>query len=265
MDDKTKFAFLLTALDRMAPYTLQFLASVIGVPSSTEGGHVGSACWCSLGGNRCLVTAKHVIDEARRFPDLADSIGHALVPKILGGEILLDDKADIAIYYPPDDLQLGDNKAYWAEEHTDSTDTSLSTDYLFLHGFPGTSSYPSAHLGGIDNRSLPYGAMRRTENLPPGLSDFQFAINFEPRNMYSHSAERVDSCPDPSGMSGSPVFRIGISGRNPLEWTPEFSRLVGFMTRWDRDLGILIATKVSRVLALAKRETPGFTRRLIER
>lgn len=50
------------------------------------------------------------------------------------------------------------------------------------------------------------------------------------------------------GLSGSPVFRIGASGRKMGEWSPELSRLVGVVTKWDIDQKILIATSSAKLL-----------------
>ena len=50
------------------------------------------------------------------------------------------------------------------------------------------------------------------------------------------------------GLSGSPVWRLGASGRNVNEWTPECRRLVGIVTGWNEEKKILIATLASRLL-----------------
>lgn len=260
MELEAKIAFVLGTLERMAIHTRPYLASVIGVMSPTEGRHVGSACWCLLGGRRCLVTAAHVIDDALKYPSLAVSIGHIMKPQLLQGEVLLDRDSDVAVYYLPDDLILGEGKDFWPEDRMDGTEAFLSTDYLFMHGFPGASSRSSTVLSRISNHSLPYGAMRRTEGPLPDLAPFQFALNFDPRNIQSGSGQRLDSLPDPWGLSGCPVFRIGVSGQRPGDWNSSLSRLVGFVTHWEPNLELLLATSVARVQALARLEAPDSVR-----
>lgn len=264
MDLEAKIASIRGTLEPMAIHTIPYLSSVIGVESSGEGRHLGSACWCVLDGGRCLVTAAHVIDEALKFPSLAATVGDGLKPRLLCGEVLFDRRADVAVWRPPDDLSLGEGKAWWPEDRLDASGDFLSTDFLFVHGFPGASSYPSALLSGVFNRALPYGAMRRTEDLPPDLAPFHFALNFDPRNIQNGSGQPLDSLPDPRGLSGCPVFRIGISGQRARDWQPSLSRLVGFVTEWMQDFGLLIATSVARVQSLVKLETPAYERIVIE-
>ncbi len=57
------------------------------------------------------------------------------------------------------------------------------------------------------------------------------------------------------GLSGSPVWRLGASGRSTTEWTPEASRLVGIVTNWNPDHKVLIATSAARLLELGRTET----------
>src|SRR5258708_15319821 len=51
----------------------------------------------------------------------------------------------------------------------------------------------------------------------------------------------------PFGLSGSPVWRLGASGKRVSEWTPECSQLVGVVTHWDKENKILIATQASKI------------------
>jgi len=55
------------------------------------------------------------------------------------------------------------------------------------------------------------------------------------------------------GLSGSPVWRLGASGRSARDWRPESSQLVGIITGWNASAKILIATSASKILEVSRR------------
>ena len=55
---------------------------------------------------------------------------------------------------------------------------------------------------------------------------------------------------DPHGLSGSPVWRIGVSGRSSRDWSPNDSLLVGIVTQWHPDEKVLIATSTEKLPAI---------------
>jgi len=115
------------------------------------------------------------------------------------------------------------------------------------------------------------------EFLPEGLlQPHQFALNFwvesdqfiDPESRPSavkdwsevfEPAEKEQSIPPGQrprgafGLSGSPVWRLGGSGRSSWEWTPEWSQLVGVITDWNDSARILIATSASKILEVSRR------------
>jgi hypothetical protein len=241
-----KQAFILGTLPAMAQYTSGFICSVFGVSDSKMGRHHGSAFRCKLRGRRALLTALHVIEEAQKEPlGVAVSTAYGKPPYVVEGPVPIDQQADIAVYFLPDDYPCPDT-FFWPSARIDHSLEKLATDYLFLHGFPGKRSYPSLHLGGVINKSLPYGAMQRLENLPPDLEPFQFAIEYDPQGMIDETGIAGDLV-DPHGLSGSPVWRIGASGRSRREWSPSDSLLVGIVTQWRPDEKVLVATSANRL------------------
>jgi hypothetical protein len=48
-------------------------------------------------------------------------------------------------------------------------------------------------------------------------------------------------------LSGSPVWRIGVSGRSSRDWKPGDSLLVGILTRWHPGEKVLIATSTEKL------------------
>jgi hypothetical protein len=241
-----KEAFVRDALSSMARHTFPYICSVIGVTNEKTGRHFGSALRCIFRGRRALLTALHVIEEAQKEPlGFALSAGYGKPPYVVHGPVHIDPVADMAVYYLPNDFPCPD-AAFWPAGRIDRSLDNLATDYLFVHGFPGKTSYPSGLLGGVVSKSLPYGAMQRLENLPPNLQPFQFAVEYDPAGMVNETGAAQDLV-DPRGLSGSPVWRIGVSGRSASEWQPGDSLLVGILTQWRPDEKVLIATSTEKL------------------
>jgi hypothetical protein len=241
-----KEAFVRTALASMAEHTFGFVCSVIGVSDSRMGRHYGSALRCMLNGRRAILTALHVIEAAKNEPlGLALSTGFGEPPYVVHGAVNIDPIADLAVYFLPADYPCPE-ESFWPSARIDHSLDKLATDYLFLHGFPGKASYPSRLLGGVVSKSLPYGAMQRLENLPPNLQPYQFAVEYDPVGMVNETGA-IQDLVDPHGLSGSPVWRIGVSGHSSREWKPSDSLLVGILTQWRPDEKVLIATTTKKL------------------
>lgn len=176
---------------------------------------------------------------------MAISTGFGKPPYIVQGKINIDSIADLAVYFLPADYPDVDGH-FWPSTRIDRSLEKLATDYLFLHGFPGKTSYSSLLLGGVISKSLPYGAMQRLENLPPDLQPFQIAIEYDPVGMMNETRAAQDLI-DPHGLSGSPVWRIGAIGRSSREWKPSDSLLVGILTQWRPKERVLVATSTQKL------------------
>jgi len=241
-----KQVFIAKALPLLAQHTFGYICSVIGSFDQRMGRHCGSALRCRLNGRRAILTALHVIQEAQQAPlGVAISTTYGKPPYVVHGTINIDQIADLAVYFLPDDYPCPET-SFWPSGRVDRALDKISTDYLFLHGFPGPTSYPSQHLGGVVSTSLPYGAMQRLENLPSGLQSFQFAVEYDPVGMANETGAAQELL-DPHGLSGSPVWRIGVSGRSSRNWSPNYSLLVGILTQWRPDDKVLIATSTERL------------------
>ena len=239
-----KEVFVRGALSAMAQHTFGLICTVISIADPRMGRLCGSALRCKLNGRRAILTALHVIEEAKK-EGLAISTGYGEPPYIVHGAVNIDPIADLAVYFLPDDYPCPDER-FWPSARIDRSLDKLATDYLFLHGFPGKTSYPSRLLSGVISKSLPYGAMQRLEDLPPNLQPFQFAIEYDPIGMVNETGAAQDLV-DPQGLSGSPVWRIGVSGRSSHEWKPSDSLLVGILTQWRPDEKVLIATSTEKL------------------
>jgi hypothetical protein len=241
-----KEAFIRRAVSAMGQHTFGFICSVFGVFDPKMGRHYGSALRCLLNGRRAILTALHVIEQAKKEPlGLAISTGYAEPPYVVHGAVNIDPIADLAVYFLPEDYPCPDD-SFWPSAQIDHSLDKLARDYLFLHGFPGNASYPSRLLGGIVSKSLPYGAMQRLDNLSPDLQPFQFAVEYDPVGMVNETGVAADLV-DPRGLSGSPVWRIGVSGRSSREWTASDSLLVGILTQWRPDEKVLVASSTANL------------------
>jgi hypothetical protein len=240
-----KRQFILAALPKMTRHTFPYVCSVFGVVDAKTGRHCGSGLRWMVNGRRAVVTALHVIDQAKREPGgVAVSTGYSQKPYLVHGEINIDPVADLAVYFLPDDYPC-DNMAFWPPNRIDRAQENISTDYLFLHGFPGSHSYSSQLLQGVVNKSLPYGAMQRLDNLPADLGSHQFAIEYDPIGMFNEMGTSSEAV-DPHGLRGSPVWRIGATGKPVRDWRPDDCLLVGIVTQWRPNENVLIATSISK-------------------
>ena len=248
--DETEIAqFVRGTLPRMAEYTFPFITSVIGVRDATRGDHLGSGLRVILGSQRAIVTVLHVMKKANspEYSACAVSTAYGERPFVISGKVPINAAVDLAVIPLPDAYPLRDLRHFWPETQIDLSLDRLSTDYLFTHGFPGQRGYFSDIAKGLSTKSLPYGAMQQMDNLPEGIQPFQFALHFQPENM-KRMGDDAQEFADPHGLSGSPVWRIGASGRSMQGWKPDHCLLVGFLTDWLSDPGVLLATKVTALI-----------------
>lgn len=245
-----KVSFIRSTVPRMADFTFPYLASILGVVDSTSGEHVGSGLRCVFQGRRGVATALHVAQKAAAYPGgFALSAGYGNPPYVVHAPITIDHAGDLAFCPVPDDYPIEGQEGirFWPENRIQWSAEPFDRDFLFAHGFPAAGS--RFLFGGVASQSLPYGVMQRLEGLPADLDSFQFAVDFDPTQMHG-LARPGDVGLDPRGMSGSPVWRIGIQGRSASEWTPEHSIVIGFLTQWRPAEKVLVGTIAVRLAEL---------------
>ncbi len=252
MDVDDKIKFIRSTLNRMAWHTYPYISSIVGVEDESSGQHVGSAVRVILHGHRAIVTAAHVIEQARSsYPRFALTAVRGGAPyELHGPPAHLDRERDLAAYFLPDDYP-DEGIAFWLADRADTEGDKLATDYLFVHGFPAVQSRFSGLAGGLLDRSLPYGVMQREDDLPADIAPFQFAMDFDPGNFQGQNGQSIEWV-DPHGLSGSPVWRIGASGQPMNEWSPELCLAVGVVTQWRPDEKILVATRWRHLLEMVE-------------
>ncbi len=247
--------FLYQSVQAMAEYTFPYIVSIVGIVNEEKGEHLGSGLRYQHEGRRAFATAYHVIEKAKsgQYQAFAVSTGYGRPAFQILEEPIVDPAADLALCFLPVDYPEHEDIRYWPArrvdaETGDTENSPLATDYLFMQGFPGERSQFLRTFDGLVNRSLPYGAMQRPDETG-SLSAFQFAIDYQPDSVHDQNGNPLFV--DPHGISGSPVWRIGISGRALPQWSVEDSQLVGFLTRWGDQDERLIASKASRLLQMS--------------
>jgi hypothetical protein len=290
LTDSEKSEFALSTIRPMAEFTLPCVTQVIGVLDEHQGEFLGTSLYCSLDGRQAVVTAAHVLREARasgKYDSLAFTRGSEQAPGIVAGLIHYFDEFDLAIYRPERDFFIGGDKSYWPEERIERTIAPAKTDYLFMQGFPARFARFSTLLKGGVSESLSLGAMMRLEvgeestqgqppsvgaDLPRGLlQEHEFAFDFSPDSNFIDEPGQPLSESDQEdwreiftpgdgmtlpgqkragafGLSGSPVWRVGASDHPIQSWNPQACQLVGIVTSWNPEWGVLIATSSAKLL-----------------
>jgi hypothetical protein len=250
MDSFDPVSFVAGTVRPMAEHTFPFVCSIVGIENEREGQHVGSAIRVATSEKRLLVTAGHVLKSASEFPQgggIVRTRGEAPT-SLAGRQQFADDESDLAVVFLEGPEEVSAN--YFPVSLFDGDRTARTHDYLFIHGFPGERA--RFLFGESHHRSLPYGVMERDDDLPVDMKDFEFAMDYDPKNMRLESG--VDaSLVMPPGLSGSPVWRIGAYNQRPETWAPSASRLVGVVTRWNQERRVLLAAEIAHVLALIER------------
>ena len=175
-----KRAFVLSTVEPMGQYSFPSIGTMIEVVDNETGRHLGSALRLRIGERCVALSARHVVESGATR--IAVSIGKDRVPLELTSPRLYENKAfDVVAYFLPD-AASPQNVDAWSDGDVDVSDDKLSTDLLFVHGFPSALSDSSQLLVGVVSNSLAYRAMQREDELPLDMTPFQFAMDFDLAN-----------------------------------------------------------------------------------
>ena len=174
-------------------------------------------------GNRIDVTTDHSTKDYlffQGFPGRSSGstslLGHALVSESLSyGSMMRLRSSDLPNSEDPEDEPLPDNVL---KPHQFAFNFEAERA-LILHAGDGPEDEVQGQLG-------------------------DWKAVFEPGDYGSFPGQKERGA---GGLSGSPVWRIGASGRSSRDWSPDCSELVGFVTHWNVERKILIATSVSQL------------------
>lgn len=244
-----KLDFLNDAVRRMAEATFGCICSLAGVETENNGALIGTGFRVGSGSEQWLVTANHVVEQARaRFGRLAVAMVRGEPPQEVQGQPLVSQAADVAVFRL---AELPEGVGYWCLDSIEQRNEALERDFIFVHGFPGETSHVSPSPTALTSKSLPYGAMLRGNDLPSNFGPDNFALDFQPSHL--KHPDGVDAARlDPHGLSGSPVWRIGVAGIPVNQWSPACAKLVGVLTEWRPEEHLLVGVTADCLFSLLK-------------
>lgn len=229
---------------------------------------VGSGVLVRIEKSAFLITAAHVLDEQQLVRTNIEVPGrNALLP--LGGQALKtplpvsgrreDDLIDIGIL-PLQQKVVDELLAHFSFLDVQQLDPSDVPGTQTLYTFVG---YASSQHEGPRGSVLTIEPVRYTSGpLPPDQypKGFQLethaSIDFDAKRMVART-ERVQTPPDPHGVSGGGVFRVGawdeiIAGTNA-------ERLVGVAIEMRKQEGCLLGTRIAIPLEMIRAQFPGLS------
>jgi hypothetical protein len=249
------------AEDRAAKYVVP----LYGTRDRSERYVVGSGMLLQIEGRGFLVTAAHVLEEQRIAQTNIEVPGRKALLPLSGRGIKsrlpesgrrADDRIDIGILPLTRDMvdELLENFAFLDSRRVDPSDVGgPHTRYTF-------AGYPSSKHEGPRDGVLAIEPVRYTsealapEKYPAGFQlETHVSIDFDRKRMVART-EQVQTPPDPHGVSGGGVFRIGtwdeiIAGRNE-------ERLVGVAIEVNNRARCLLGTRISYPLEMIRATFP---------
>ena len=252
-NEQEKLAEFYRIIDAMAVFTEPALCSIIGTPDTEFGELVGTGTFVRFGDRVYILTARHVAEQAaKEYAGCAHSVGPANrpVPILRPFVLAADRKLDIAVLpVPAEDIAATPVRPFGSAVLAASS--ADLNDYLFVLGYTGEKSRFSAISQGIVSTVHPYGTVLGTSTLPEYDPAIHFAIEY-PGHGQQDSTGREVALPDPHGMSGTAVWRVGRARGGP-DWSPQRAEIVGVVHRWDPDCSSLVATRIEPVRSFLER------------
>lgn len=250
-----KIQLIRECCDRLAQHTYSYLTSIVLPLPGKRGQHIGSGLRCMLRGQKCILTADHVIREEflDKQRDFAVSVGYGQEGIPFHGNIKLEPHPDLAICLLPES-HPGPSATikFWDLDRSLREDRSRGSGYFFTHGYPGTMSQYEEALAALHNRSLAYGAVERKENLPGQHYAFHFLMDYRKERMRGLIGD-VTNVLDPHGMSGSAVWELNLEEGKEGSWCPDDIRLIGVLVQYHATHDCLRCTELGEVRKLADR------------
>jgi hypothetical protein len=224
----------------------KYIIPLYGTNDRRERYVIGTGVLLRIQNDGFLITAAHVLDENRRAQTNIEIPGDGrLVP--IDGQTMTTPL--------PSSGRRDSRFAFFDIALVDPSDTpGPRTRYTF-------AGYPSSQHNGPRGGTLTIAPLRLTsESLPPDQYPEGFALEthaciaFDPKQAVARSGT-VQRPPDPHGVSGGGVFRIGtwdeiIAGTNQ-------ERLVGIAIEMRKQEQCLLGTRIAYPLEMIRSERPG--------
>ncbi|MGO9834703.1 MAG: DUF2934 domain-containing protein [Polyangiaceae bacterium] len=220
------------------------MTAIYGALSDGTGDMIGSGLYLRANGKAFLVTAGHVVHEG--WANYAEVV---CVPD--GGTVGLAPNWKIS--HPAFDLAVAEMglSAYVPSitaltiDQLAGSSSDVDEHHLFVHGFPQARSHYTrlANPPAVVSETLPYVTQTHTTTWAGFDPAKHFAIEY-PGPAYAQVREGGGEAalPPAHGLSGCGVWRLA---GDLTAWTPESSRLIGIVQRWDhKNAQSLVVTRV---------------------
>lgn len=234
----------------MKVHTQPALAAIYGVVSEDFGVLIGSGTFLQLCGKPYLLTAEHVVDEGRKYQTVAHTTSYGSKPVPFTYEFrTVKPPIDLALARIDEGVIQEHGILPWGIDVLGSSSRDIERDVLFVHGYPGErSKWAPIVNGGIHSTSLPFWTSDGKSNWSKFDSQAHFAVQY-PRDGWFDENQNLIPMPEPYCMSGSAVWQTHRRESTTDSWSPQLSRIVGLVHRWNDTAESLIATRIEVVLA----------------
>lgn len=128
---------------------------------------------------------------------------------------------------------------------------------------PASENQPTGYV--FDGKSYFYGGLPAPEEEYNRFSyfDYRFATHFImkfEREAMIDETSRLTGVPEPKGMSGGPVFRLGSFSE--IEDGTASPRVIGVFTEWWADRKVLVAVRIALVVDCIRQLLPQYAEEL---
>jgi hypothetical protein len=264
MSEKNIRAYAL-ALNEANRYMMDFLHPIIAFSNGTNK-LIGTSIFIRHSNRFFCLTAKHVIESARKFGELCIGLS-----QVEGGAVIAlksdmkicfsDDGLDVAIFEIPDEnkREIQEDLFFTVERFEYTPNDAEEEKTLAIIGCQCQDSVD----GTVSSKALipiyAYGAFISNEKPRNQLGKFSKDKNF---CMEYGDENNVDERLRPAsplswhGMSGGPVLNIfGFLPKSEI-WYPERMRFYGMVHEYFPDQKIIVGTNAAQILKFLKHKFP---------
>ena len=247
----------------------KFVCPIFSANRKSEPELVGSGVLLRVSSRVFLLTAAHILDENERTnfyvsgkSELIELLGRSYYG-VSPGSGRRRDKIDVGFVLLSDAVvgELYPRLEFLAVDNLNVNDIAIPGNPYAFVGYPTTRNKPRLHhkirLGGM---MLTLAAATEDKYVQLGLSSSTHLVACFDRSRVAGQAGRT--APDPHGMSGGGVWRLE---RSPDFAAPQvFASLVALAIEWRRTSRVLVAVRISILVAMLRRLFPDIASQLCE-
>jgi len=230
--------------------------------SEHEGHLIGSGFLLKVGAKTLLISAAHVLDAK---PELVlHGPGVGMLAPIEGQRYSTCEydqngqpnyKLDIAFVVLRPESEMAIAAEVLSPADLDVNDLPAPRTLYGFTGFPGRKNRPRPRRK-FRRSSLIYTATHAPDNVYREIRyqrRTHLAINFDPERMLTRDLRRT-TAPDPPGVSGGPVWRLGAF--SDIEAGLAKAVVVAIAIEWRRQIKALVGVRISLVVEMIRKAVP---------